>query len=38
MENHLRTELVLAAIDMALAQRHPQKVVNRRAILTRIGG
>ena len=24
MENHLRTELVLAAIDMALAQRRPQ--------------
>jgi len=28
MENHLRTELVLAAIDMALAQRHPQGVIH----------
>jgi putative transposase len=28
MENHLRTELVLAAINMALAQRHPQKVIH----------
>jgi putative transposase len=28
MENHLRTELVLAAIDMALAQRRPQGVIH----------
>jgi putative transposase len=28
MENHLRTELALAAIDMALAQRHPQRVIH----------
>lgn len=28
MENHLRTELVLAAINMALAQRRPQEVIH----------
>jgi putative transposase len=28
MENHLRTELVLAAINMALAQRRPQNVIH----------
>jgi putative transposase len=28
MENHLRTELVLAAINMALAQRRPQGVIH----------
>jgi putative transposase len=28
MESHLRTELVLAAIDMALAQRRPQGVIH----------
>jgi putative transposase len=28
MENHLRTELVVTAIDMALAQRHPQQVIH----------
>lgn len=28
MENHLRTELVLAAMDMALAQRRPQGVIH----------
>jgi putative transposase len=28
MENHLRTELVLAAIDMAIAQRRPQGVIH----------
>ena len=28
MENHLRTKLVLAAIDMALAQRRPQGVIH----------
>ena len=28
MENHLKTELVLAALDMALAQRRPQAVIH----------
>ena len=28
MENHLRTELVLAAINMALAQRRPEGVIH----------
>jgi putative transposase len=28
MENHLRTELVLAAINMALAQRRPKQVIH----------
>jgi putative transposase len=28
MENHLRTELVLAAINMALAQRRPEEVIH----------
>lgn len=28
MENHLRTELVLAALQMALRQRHPQQVIH----------
>jgi putative transposase len=28
MENHLRTELVLAAINMALTQRRPQQVIH----------
>jgi putative transposase len=28
MENHLRTELVLAAINMALAQRRPESVIH----------
>jgi len=28
MANHLRTELVLAALDMALAQRRPQMVIH----------
>lgn len=28
MENHLKTELVLAAIDMALAQRRPEGVIH----------
>jgi putative transposase len=28
MENHLRTELVLAAINMALAQRRPEQVIH----------
>lgn len=28
MALHLRTELVLAALDMALAQRHPQSVIH----------
>ena len=28
MEHHLRTELVLAAINMALAQRRPQEVIH----------
>ncbi len=28
MENHLRTELVLAAIDMAITTRRPQSVIH----------
>jgi transposase InsO family protein len=28
MENHLRTELVLAAINMALAPRRPEGVIH----------
>ena len=28
MESHLRTELVLAALDMAVAQRQPTKVIH----------
>lgn len=28
MENHLRTELVVAALQMALAQRHPEDVIH----------
>lgn len=28
MDNHLRTELVLAAIERAFAQRHPQQVIH----------
>lgn len=28
MENHLKTDLVLAALDMALAQRRPQAVIH----------
>jgi putative transposase len=28
METHLRTELVLAALDMALTQRHPTEVIH----------
>jgi transposase InsO family protein len=28
MENHLRTPLVMAALQMALAQRHPQQVIH----------
>jgi transposase InsO family protein len=28
METHLRTELVLAALDMALAQRRPTEVIH----------
>ena len=28
MENHLKTELVLAALDMALAQRRPEAVIH----------
>jgi putative transposase len=28
MENHLKTELVLAALDMAVAQRRPQTVIH----------
>jgi putative transposase len=28
MENHLKTELVLAALDMALAQRRPNEVIH----------
>ena len=28
MENHLRTELVLQALNMALAQRHPRQVIH----------
>ena len=30
MENHLRTELILAALDMALAQRRPGGVIHHR--------
>jgi len=28
VESHLRTELVLAALDMAVAQRHPTEVIH----------
>ena len=28
MANHLRTELVLAALNMAIAQRHPEAVIH----------
>jgi len=28
METHLRTELILAALDMALAQRRPERVIH----------
>jgi len=28
MESHLRTELVLAALDMAVAQRRPTEVIH----------